>query len=97
MTAPLKIDTKLPLMALGGGIAVAIVAHYGLQSRVDVLESKTRVTELQLEKQDSNDKAILVTLGNVEKTMVAVNGRLEKIEYRLDQVEKGVASLDSKR
>lgn len=97
MSSPVRIDTKLPLLAIFSGVAVALVAHFGLQSRVDVLETKTRITEMQLDKQDANDKAILATLGSVEKTLVAVNGRLEKIEYRLDQVEKGVNSLDAKR
>src|SRR5690349_10943660 len=97
MSSPVRIDTKLPLLAICGGVAVALVAHFGLQSRVDILETKTRITEMQLDKQDANDKAILATLGSVEKTLVAVNGRLEKIEYRLDQVEKGVNSLDAKR
>ena len=81
--SPLSIDGKIPLLALGGCMCVALSMFFSLQSRVDLLDMKAKSAEAAMFEQRSDGKALLQAMTSVKETMGAVGGRLEKIEYRL--------------
>lgn len=92
--AVVQLDPKLPLLGLALAFGSAAALHYGLDTRVTVLDAKAKATERVIDKQDDVLKDVASSLASVEKVLIKFDARLEKIEYRLGNLETRISRLD---
>lgn len=88
MADPIRVDSKVSIIAIATVLVTAIGAHYGLQARVATLEASAQTIDMRINKEENGTTAVIGAINSVEKALIKVDGRLEKIEYRLGQLEK---------
>lgn len=87
----LQLDSKLPLWGLAGAMVAGVAAFYGVETRVTILATKAEAADKMMDEQVRVLKGVTASLIGFEKIIVQFDGRLEKIEWRLGELDKRIA------